>query len=367
MSRVWSSDPPRRFTTSSLPNLLLAAARQVVIAAAAVAGVLAIAGCSRPPAAASGMSSAPAPVMPSPGNRMPDATLEPSASRSLVPPAYSPHAPHATAEEQRQARQETINRLINEALTPHPMPMRRDANALGVAERAVAPLADTLDAIDAGIRVIVENLRNADTSGYKVSRTAVGDGRDVAMQLDTSPGELQGTNRALDVAIQGDGFLPVRIYPKEQPDGAIAYTRNGMLFMNSTGNIVVGDDIHGYLLVPDIKFPPSVTQITITAAGDVRVSVDRQPQTTSVGEISLALFTDPSALRPLGGGLYGETEASGRAVPTPAGSQNAGRLIQGHLEASNLDLSRERMRLKFLRNWRTSIVAALEDAAAPGK
>ena len=56
----------------------------------------------------------------------------------------------------------------------NPMPAIRQGNALSVAERAVAPLADTVDAIDEGIRVVVENLRNADTMGYKVSRTAIG-------------------------------------------------------------------------------------------------------------------------------------------------------------------------------------------------
>jgi len=301
--------------------------------------------------------------MPAPANTQPSVAVQPPA----VPPPR-PSFPRddqpATPLEQQKSRDQAINDLIRKAVTPAGTPSLRPGGALGAAERAIAPLAETIDAIDEAISVVVENLRNADIAGYKVSRTIVGDTRAVSLQLDASPGELLVTQRALDIAIQGEGFLPVRIFPNDEP--AVAYTRNGRLFMDSNGDMVVGD-IRGYLLIPEVKFPPGVSQITITPTGDIRVAVDHQAEITSIGQISLALFTDPSALEPLGGGLYRETATSGRAVHTPPGSGQAGRIVQGHLESSNLDVMREGLRLRFLQNWRAKLLAALEQTTGDSR
>ncbi len=86
----------------------------------------------------------------------------------------------------------------------------------------------------------------------------------------------------------------------------------------------------------------------------------------TAGRIHLVRFTDPTALRPLGGGIYAETDASGPAVESPAGERGAGAVLQGHLESSNVDLIRERLRLRFLQSWRASILGALDAAATDG-
>ncbi|QOV87830.1 flagellar hook-basal body protein [Humisphaera borealis] len=380
--------------TGSTFSLVVAAARQVLIAGAAVAGVLAFTGCSRAPAASA--TAAPAtmapperygqskttgqrgyaqpgtgvadPTMAAPLNRQPETAIfddptrplpsRPSAKRPVIGPE---DGQYATNLEKQRASPQAINDLIVEATTPGPMPSYRrgGAGVLGEADRAVAPLTDTLAAIDAGTRAIVDNLRHADVPGFKVTRTAIGDGRDAASQLDVSAGELQVTDRALDIAIQGEGFLPVRFYTKQKPEGAVAYTRNGALFMNATGDIVVGD-IDGFSLMPAMKFPPGVTQVTITQDGRMQVGIAGSDQPKDLGHIRLAVFADPTALRPLGGGLYAETEASGPATEQTPGTRAVGRIAQGQLERSNLDLIKERMRLKFLQNWRASIVGALD-------
>ncbi|HEX8915537.1 MAG TPA: flagellar hook-basal body complex protein, partial [Humisphaera sp.] len=128
--------------------------------------------------------------------------------------------------------------------------------------------------------------------------------------------------------------------------------------------IVVGQ-LDGYQLLPQLKLPPGATQVQIDQDGRVnvlRAGAD-DPKPTTIGQIALARFTDPTALRPLGGGIYAETEASGQAVESPANDRGAGAILQGHLEASNVDLVRERMRLRFLQGWRASIIGALDGDA----
>lgn len=370
--------------SGSVSSLLLAAARQVLIAGAAIAGVLAMTGCSRSPAPAASTStgSRPAierdpaqplgskqpvgayagPVHPSIQQKSQVQFDEPRSvsSRPLASKPNRAEEPHyASDAELQKSRAESIADLINQATTPGAMPAYRRSSVLDEADRAVAPLTETIAAIDAGTRTIVENLRNADVPGYKVTRTAIGDGRDIASRIDTTPGSLQITERALDIAIQGEGFLPVRIYTEDKPDGDTAYTRNGVLYMNRTGDIVVGGN-DGYALMPGVKFPPGVTQVTIGLDGRIQVLVAASDQPKEVGQIHLSTFADPTALRPLGGGLYTETPASGQALELLPGSRGAGRILQGQLEASNLDLLRERMRLKFLQNWRVGILSALE-------
>lgn len=386
------------YRSGSVSSLLIAAARQVVIAGAAVAGVMALTGCSKAPAAGTpaagavaplaerppqqgkangAVASKPgadgyrageirpgdimtAPLTPQPAGRLIDPTLPRAA-----PASQRPDANIATDSEIRRASPEAIQSLINEATTAGPVPGGRRGgvpDVLAEADRAISPLTDTLAAIELGQQAIVENLRHADVPGYKVTRTAVGDGRQVTMQLDVSQGPIQVTERALDIAIQGDGFLPVRIYTDEARDGSIAYTRNGKLYMNRTGDIVVGSE-DGYLLLPAIKLPPGVTQVTIGVDGRMQVFVTGSDQPKEIGRISLAVFPDATTLRPLGGGLYAETAASGQASEVVPGSRGAGRLLQGQVERCNVDLLKERMRLNFLQNWRTNLVGAIDGAA----
>ncbi|MDB5296303.1 MAG: flagellar basal-body rod protein FlgG, partial [Phycisphaerales bacterium] len=278
-------------------------------------------------------------------------------------PGQPPVEPDAAASgtERKRAQRAEIDAMLNEAMQPPLAPPTRAAVALGASEKAVAPLVDTLAAIDAAQQVIVENLRNIETVGFKGSRTAVGDGKDVARQLDVTDGELQPTHRMLDVAIQGDGFLQVQVYTPEKPESSVGFTRNGRLYMNRKGEVVVGE-AEGYKLIPPLLLPPGTTKLTIDAAGRVAAARDTadSPTPAAVGRIHLARFTDPTALRPLGGGIYAESAASGPATESPAAERGAGTVLQGFLEASNVDLVRERLRLHFLQTWRAGLIGAIE-------
>lgn len=100
------------------------------------------------------------------------------------------------------------------------------------------------------------NLANVSTTGFKAQIDSfravpvLGEGLptrafvvDASVGTDMSPGPIQQTGRALDVAVQGAGWIAV-----EAADGSEAYTRNGALKINengvlqtSTGLNVLGD------------------------------------------------------------------------------------------------------------------------------
>jgi flagellar basal body rod protein FlgG len=357
-------------------GLLADMAGQILIAGAAAVGIVAVAGgCgSRAPAPAAVQPQPAGPAIPSQQIRTADITLldeyppqqpynprQTPPGRTQRPPPRQSEADIANAYERDRARRVESDALMADALTPAPFPTASGAAALRAADRAVAPLADTLAAIESAQRVVVDNVRNVETPGFKASRTAVSESRDIASQIDPAQGELIATQRALDVAIQGDGFFQITVYTPEHPGGATGFTRNGKLFMNRSGELVVGQ-VDGYQLLPPIKLPPGATQVQIDQDGRVTVTQAGadDPKPAAIGQIHLARFTDPTALRPLGGGIYAETEASGQAVESPANDRGAGALLQGHLESSNVDLVRERMRLRFLQGWRSSIVSSLD-------
>ena len=60
-----------------------------------------------------------------------------------------------------------------------------------------------------------------------------------------------------------------------------------------------------------------------------------------MGQIQVARFANPAGLQSLGQNLLRETAASGAPQVTPAGTAGAGSLMQGALEASNVNVVEE--------------------------
>ncbi|WP_355660208.1 flagellar hook protein FlgE [Halomonas salifodinae] len=100
--------------------------------------------------------------------------------------------------------------------------------------------------------VVGNNIANSQTVGFKGSGVqfadvyagSVGLGTRVSAVLQNfSEGNLETTNRNLDLAIAGQGF-----YRFQQPSGEVIYSRNGQLSMNADGDLVnaQGAKIMGY-------------------------------------------------------------------------------------------------------------------------
>jgi flagellar basal-body rod protein FlgG len=218
-----------------------------------------------------------------------------------------------------------------------------------------------LSAQDKQLSTISNNLANASTVGFKRDRAVfedllyqnqrqpgaqetqetqlpsglqLGTGtRVVATQKEFTEGNLQVTEQTLDVAIDGRGFLQVL-----QPDGTIAYTRNGQLQINGEGQLVNAD---GYVLEPAITVPQGVNKITIGTSGSVNAYSPGNANPQQLGDITLADFINPSGLQAIGGNLFVETVASGNPTQGTPSENGMGSLKQGMLESSNVDIVEE--------------------------
>ncbi|BFM20628.1 flagellar basal-body rod protein FlgG [Gilvimarinus japonicus] len=157
--------------------------------------------------------------------------------------------------------------------------------------------------------------------------------RVVGTQKQFTEGNLEVTDQALDVAINGRGFLQIL-----RPDGSVAYTRNGQLQINGEGQLVNAD---GHLLEPAINVPENASNITISKDGVVNAYVDGEVDPQQLGDILLADFVNPAGLQAVGGNLFLESVASGNPLIGAPSENGMGSLEQGMLESSNVEIVQE--------------------------
>lgn len=217
-----------------------------------------------------------------------------------------------------------------------------------------------VQAQDAKLQAIANNLANVNTVGFKRDRVVF---EDLFYQVDKQPGaqtadntvsngvqlgngvtvvgtqklftngNIQTTGQSLDVAITGNGFIQVR-----RPDGEPAYTRAGQLQIDSNGVLV---NAQGLPLVPQITIPNNATAISIGENGVVSATVPGSIAPTQLGQLTLTTFVNPAGLQALGENLFQETAASGTPNEGKAGDGAFGKFKQGALEGSNVQVVEE--------------------------
>lgn len=213
------------------------------------------------------------------------------------------------------------------------------------------------------IDVISNNLANANTFGYKKVRAEFKDlmyqtereagtpmqsgtqtpvGNQIGMGVWNSAtnrlfsqGDFQQTQNPLDLVIQGDGFFQI-----QQPDGSMAYTRDGSFKVDGNGQVVTSD---GLLLVPNIQVPDGSTNLSISPEGAVTAQVG--PNIQQIGQLQIARFINPAGLTAQGNSLFTQTPASGEPVTSTPGSNGVGSIKQGYIELSNVETVEEMINL----------------------
>jgi len=228
-------------------------------------------------------------------------------------------------------------------------------------ERALWVAKSGLDAQQTRMAVISNNLANVNTTGFKKGRAIfddlmyqnirqvgaqttqnnqlptglqLGTGvRTVATEKIHTQGNVQQTENALDVAINGRGFLQILT-----PNGDINYTRDGSLKLDSTGQLVTSG---GLTLEPAITVPQDAISVTIGTDGTVSVSQPGNATPVQVGQIQTANFVNPAGLEAVGDNLYRESAASGAPILGTPGQAEYGPLVQGALETSNVNVVEE--------------------------
>lgn len=152
-----------------------------------------------------------------------------------------------------------------------------------------------INAATADLDVISNNLANLSTTGYKVNRAEFaslvsgaqaqtsglvqGRGAELAaVTRNFAQGNLETTGSALDVGIEGNGFLVM------SDGGAISYSRNGALQVDKTGFVVNSAGHRTQAFLPDAA--GNITSNT----GDLNISTaDSNPQASATLTFGLNL------------------------------------------------------------------------------
>lgn len=215
-----------------------------------------------------------------------------------------------------------------------------------------------LDAQQTRLAVIANNLANVSTTGYKQSRAVFEDllyqnlrqvggqtSQDTRLPSGLSPGtgtrvvatekihtqgSIETTGNSLDLAIDGKGFFAILL-----PDGTEAYSRDGSFKISDQGQLVTAS---GYTLQPGITIPADTQSVTIGTDGIVSVSLPSQAAPVTTGNIQLTNFINAVGLQSIGENLYLESAASGSPQAGTPGLTGLGRLNQGSLEGSNVNI-----------------------------
>ncbi|MCW5588689.1 MAG: flagellar basal-body rod protein FlgG [Legionellales bacterium] len=174
-----------------------------------------------------------------------------------------------------------------------------------------------------------ENQNDINPTGIMMGRGA----RIDSITKNFEQGSMIQTGGATDIALDGQGFFQIR-----QADGSIAYSRSGNFTINAEGVIVTAD---GLPMEPSITIPANTTSILIGTDGSVSARVGNATIPTNVGTIEVATFMNEGGLEPIGNNLYLATAASGDPQTQTPGTEGAGNVRQGMLEASNVNIVEE--------------------------
>lgn len=187
---------------------------------------------------------------------------------------------------------------------------------------------------------VAQNLANINTPGFRSTIDAfravplVGEGLptrafvvDSTAGTDFTPGVMQTTGRALDVAVDGKGWIAV-----EDAGGKEAYTRNGSfqvlpngILQTKSGLNVVGDG-------GPITIPPD-TQVTIAKDGTIS-TVPSTTQKNTVVVVGRLKLTNPPENQLVRGddGLFRTRDGN------PADADASVTVASGNLEGSNVNM-----------------------------
>jgi flagellar basal-body rod protein FlgF len=196
---------------------------------------------------------------------------------------------------------------------------------------AVSGLRAQMEALD----MVANNLANVNTSGFKEDNAfftllrQVDQGPDqlnstinqsITAQAAVNPtaGSIRPTNRDLDIAIEGDGFLVV------QTAGGNKYTRNGSLHLNDKSVLSTSDGFP-VLGIKNQPIPLGSGKIRIDQEGNV--SLDG----AFVDRLKVVAFDKVSMLQKEGGSLFSQKPGLNSEKPSSA------KISSGYLEESNVN------------------------------
>src|ERR1700747_2103930 len=144
---------------------------------------------------------------------------------------------------------------------------------------------------------------------------------------------LSQTGNDLDLAITGEGFFKILM-----PDGTFQYTRDGTFQMDNTGRIVTAQ---GNPVQPTITIPQNASGLTVSAQGQVSVTLPGSTTSQIIGQLQLTRFINKPGRQPVGNNQFTDTPSSGAPQDGVANAEGYGSITQGSLEQANVDVVSE--------------------------
>jgi len=148
-------------------------------------------------------------------------------------------------------------------------------------------------------------------------------------------GALRATGNALDLAIDGQGFLELM-----GPNGETLLWRGGRLRVNEDGLLATAS---GTALRAGIIVPADAEALSISAEGIVSVRTADQ-EALEIGQLDLVRVEHEGALERLDDGLFRAADGA-KLIDARAGEDGAGLFAQGQVEESNVELTEEMVRM----------------------
>jgi flagellar basal-body rod protein FlgG len=227
--------------------------------------------------------------------------------------------------------------------------------------RALHTSATGMAAQESNVNTISNNIANVNTTGFKKARTEfddllyetiqesgakssgtteynvghqVGSGAKVsATRKINSQGSPQMTNNPYDLMINGEGFMGL-----VSANGELKFTRDGSFNVDAQGNLV---SRAGQKVFPGIVVPPNIMRINIAENGTVEAFTRESVEPINLGQVPVFTFVNPTGLRSEGGNILAATAGSGQAIQNVPGENGSGLLMQGAIEASNVNVMNE--------------------------
>ena len=195
---------------------------------------------------------------------------------------------------------------------------------------------------------IANNFANFNTVAYKSNRFEQilrEDGYlDGAIRTNALQGSIRISKNPYDVAISGEGYIPV-----VSPEGEVQYTRDGSFKRGENGYLVTVDD---WMVGDGIKIPANSYKFEIKPNGDVINYDNAGSLPEKIGTIPIVQFDCPEGLEQGHNNKMVITQESGNPRIV---KENQG-IRQYALEASNTNIYDE---LNELMRMNTSMIASM--------
>ena len=192
------------------------------------------------------------------------------------------------------------------------------------------------------------NLSNYNTAAYKTSsfeQILREDGYiDGAIRTNVHQGSIRSTKNPYDIAISGEGYIPV-----VSPEGEIQYTRDGALKRGANGYLMTVDD---WMVGDGIKIPANSYKFEIRPNGDVMNYDDKGSLPEKIGTIPIVQFDCPEALEQGHNNKMVYNDESG----APRIIKDSENIRQYAVEASNTNIYDE---INNLMRLNTSMIASM--------